>query len=90
LFRILFAFAFIVGSAGAASAQPQACVLDCLAKNEFCQTPCFEAVTKSRAACAPKDRKCVRAAKSAQRACVKPCSAEYRTCATACNKRRPS
>ena len=61
-----------------------------MAKNQLCQTPCFDAAKQSRAACKAGDRKCVRAAKSAQRVCVKPCSDDYKKCANACNKRKPS
>jgi hypothetical protein len=88
--RILIAFVFAVAWGGVAQAQPQACVLDCMGKNQFCQTPCFDAAKQGRAVCQAGDRKCVRAAKSSQRACVKPCSADYKKCATACNKRKSS
>ena len=48
--RILIAFVFIVAViaawAGLAQAQPQACILDCMAKNQLCQTPCFDAANE--------------------------------------------
>ena len=82
--RILIALFFglmLAGLArGPAQAQPAACILDCMAKDQFCQTPCFNTATQCRAACKTGDRKCVRA-------CVKPCTTDYKKCAVACNKR---